>query len=249
MGCDVTATNSNIPAGAARRIDEESAMRGLEEMVKHNRGEIGISVNRDGTVASLVDETGVRVESSTVLALFAKYLEPKRIVVPVSASMVIDDVTGGDVIRSAANVRSVGEAMKNNDAEFGGLPSGMFMFPSLTYCPDGVFSAALLSKMAGESRLRDMIDSLPGYASDEAAVRYDGAPSEIAAKINERVSTLEYEGLNTTDGWRVEMDSGWYLIRFSNKEPVIRITAEARDKVYMNCLVDIAKDVVSGALK
>jgi len=249
MGCDVTAVNSHISQNVMHEKDAEGRMREFAEAVKRNKGEIGIAVNIDGTRASLVDETGVYVDSSIVLALFAKYLNPHRIVVPVDASMMIDDIVDGTVIRETKGARTVGKAMQENEAEFGGLTSGMFIFPSLTYCPDGVLSAALLSKMAGENRIRDMIDSLPEYASQELSFRYEGRPADIAKKIDERVSTLEYEKLITTDGWRVEMDSGWYLIRFSRKEPVIRVNAEARDKVYMNCLVDIAKDVVNYALK
>lgn len=252
MGCDVIAINSQPNGrmcGAQKGIDEAS-VRDLMDLVSRNKGEIGVAVSGDGSRISAVDETGEYIDPGTILALFAKHLEPKKIVLPVNASMMIDDLLNdGTVIRTAARDNAIGEAIMDNDAEFGGSPLGSFIFPGLTYGPDGVYAAALLSKMAGEGRLRDMIDELPKYEIEDDFIRFEGRQADIAKKIEEEVSSLEYKSIVDTDGWRVEMDSGWYLIRFSTTEPVIRITAEARDKMYMNCLMDIAKDVVNDALK
>jgi phosphoglucosamine mutase len=248
LGCDVMSMHSAV-SGDTRKNDPDSRIHDLQETVKRNRSEIGIAMNSDGTKTYLIDETGTRVDGGTVLAILVKYLAPKKVVVPINTSMMIDDIVRGEVVRVTAGVRATGEAVAGSNADLGGLPSGHFIFPELTYCPDGVFTAALLAKIAGENRLRDIIDSLPEYSSSETSVKYGGKAADISKRIDERVSALDYQRLNTTDGWRVEMDSGWYLIRFSAKEPVIRITAEARDKVYMNCLVDIAKDLVSQALK
>ena len=37
-----------------------------------------------------------------------------------------------------------------------------------------------------------------------------------------------YEDVTTTDGVRVETDTGWLLVRPSGTQPLIRVTAEAR---------------------
>lgn len=251
MGCDLIAINSQLDLRHRGHGNiGEGSLRDLISVVHRNAGEIGIAINGDGTRAAAVDESGRYLSGETLLAIFAEYLNPKRIVVPISASMMIDDLTECEVIRVPPGDPSLGESVMKHDADFGGSASGSFVFPKLTYCPDGIYSAALLAKIAGESRLNEMVDSLPQYYMDAAAVRFEGKENDVAKKISDRISGMDYQDLIDTDGWRVEMDGGWYLIRFSNNEEnVIRITAEARDEVYMISLMDIARDVVSSALK
>ena len=52
-----------------------------------------------------------------------------------------------------------------------------------------------------------------------------------------------------TDGWRVELESGWFLIRFSDNENGIEIKAEGTEKIYTAGLMEIAKDIVTSSIK
>jgi len=248
MGCDVITVNSETGRMNPKGI-EENDLRDLMTVTAGNTGGIGIAVNNDGTRMAAVDESGRYITPELLLALFVKYLEPKKLVVPVTTSMMIDDLSNCEIIRSGATDKSIGSTVKSNDADFGGSPLGSFFFPKLSLCPDAVYASALLSKIAGEGRLTDMIDELPEYHRNKDQIRYEGDPSEIAEKISESVRALEYEKLIEKDGWRVEMEFGWFLIRFSSKEPVIRFNAEARDKVYLVMLMDVAKGLIENALK
>ena len=248
MGCDVITVNSEMGRLNPKGI-EENDLRDLITVTEGNTGGIGIAVNNDGTRLAAVDESGRYITPELLLALFVKYLEPKKLVVPVTTSMMIDDLSNCEIIRSGATDKSVGSTMRGCDADFGGSPLGSFFFPKLSLCPDAVYASALLSKIAGEGRLTDMIDELPEYQRNKDHIRYDGDPSEIAEKISEKVRALEYEKLIEKDGWRVEMEFGWFLIRFSSKEQVIRFNAEARDKLYLVMLMDVAKGLIENALK
>jgi len=248
MGCDVITVNSEMGRLSPKGIGEND-LRDLITVTGGNTGGIGIAVNNDGTRIAAVDESGRYITPELLLALFVKYLEPKKLVVPVTTSMMIDDLSNCEIMRSGATDKSVGSAMKACDADFGGSPLGSFFFPKLSLCPDAVYASALLSKIAGEGRLTDMIDELPEYQRNNDQIRYEGDPSEIAGKISERVRTLEYEKLIEKDGWRVEMEFGWFLIRFSSKEQVIRFNAEARDKLYLVMLMDVAKGLIENSLK
>jgi Phosphomannomutase len=247
MGCDVVSVNST--GRLTSKGIEENDLKDLMTIAAGNTGGIGIAVNYDGTRISAVDESNRYIPPELLLALFVKYLEPKKLVVSVTTSMMIDDLSNCEIIRSGATDRSVGSAVGTNDADFGGSPLGSFFFPKLSLCPDAVYASALLSKIAGEGRLADMIDELPEYQRNKDQVRYDGDRQEISEKISESVNALEYEHLIEKDGWRVEMEFGWFLIRFSSKEPVIRFNAEARDKVYLVMLMDVAKGLIENALK
>jgi|GEM_PF-2164589 len=248
MGCDVVSVNSEMGRVNPKGI-EESDLRDLATITAGNTGGIGIAVNNDGTRIAAVDESNRYISPELLLALFVKYLEPKKLVVSVTTSMMIDDLSHCEIIRSGATDRSVGSAMKTSDADFGGSPLGSFFFPKLSLCPDAVYASALLSKIAEEGRLCEMIDALPEYYRNKDQIRYDGDRSEITERISERVRALEYENLIEKDGWRVEMEFGWFLVRFSSKEPVIRFNAEARDKVYLVMLMDVAKGLIENALR
>ena len=41
--------------------------------------------------------------------------------------------------------------------------------------------------------------------------------------------TERYTNANTIDGVRVTLEEGWFLIRASGTQPLVRIAAEARD--------------------
>jgi phosphoglucosamine mutase len=143
----------------------------------------------------------------------------------------------------------VSDALKKSGLKFGGEPSGTFIFADQTFCPDGVYGAAFLAKMAQEASLAEMVDEIPSYPMAQKVYLYDGDREQISAKLWTEISSLDYEQLISEDGWRAEFDSGWFLVRFSGTEPKIRVTAEARDITYMNCLMDIADSVLERCLR
>jgi len=251
MGCQVTALNCQIDGHFPGRMPEplEENLVDLINLVKSKKGAIGVAHDGDGDRVVAIDDRGRYISGDCLLALFADFLQPDGIVVPINASMVIDDLVKGKVHRTRVGDVFVSDALKKNNLSFGGEPSGTFIFADQTYCPDGVYGAAFLAKMAQEGSLADMVDALPSYPLAQKAYSYTGESSVISSKLWQEISGLDYEHLISVDGWRVEFESGWFLIRFSGTEPKIRITAEARDITYMNCLMDIATGLVERCLK
>jgi hypothetical protein len=45
------------------------------------------------------------------------------------------------------------------------------------------------------------------------------------------------------------MESGWFLIRLSEKDETVYITAEGKDKMYGASLMGIATDIVKSSVK
>lgn len=251
MGCRVTSLNCQIDGHFPGRMPEplEENLNDLISLVKSKKKAIGVAHDGDGDRVVAVDDRGRYVSGDRLLALFADFLKPDGIAVPINASMVIDDLVKGKIHRTKVGDVFVSDALKKNNLKFGGEPSGTFIFADQTYCPDGVYGAAFLAKMAEECSLADMIDALPSYPLAQRTYAYTGDASIISSKLWQELSGLDYERLISVDGWRVEFESGWFLIRFSGTEPKIRLTAEARDITYMNCLLDIATGVVERCLK
>lgn len=251
MGCKVKALNCQIDGHFPGRNPEplEENLVDLITLVRSKPGSIGIAHDGDGDRVMAIDDSGRYLEGDRLLALFADFLKPDGIVVPINASMVIDDLVKGEVHRTRVGDVFVSDALKKNGLRFGGEPSGTFIFADQTYCPDGVYGAAFLAKMAQESSLADLVDDIPCYPMSQKVYPYEGDRSQISNRLWTEISSLDYERLVSVDGWRAEFDSGWLLIRFSGTEPKIRVTAEARDLTYMNCLMDIADNVLERCLR
>jgi phosphoglucosamine mutase len=126
--------------------------------------------------------------------------------------------------------------------DFGGEPSGAWVFPSHSYCPDGPYAAALFCEIASSCNVAEEIDRMHTYPVLRDSIRY--ATREEA---NGMVTALGAE--KATDGLRVADEDGWYLIRASGTEPKVRITAEGRTTEVAKRLMEKGKDLLkSGKL-
>ena len=58
-----------------------------------------------------------------------------------------------------------------------------------------------------------------------------------------------YDEVTTLDGVRVDDDDGWFLVRASGTEPLVRVTAESRDAAVADRLYATARDAVDEAIE
>ncbi|MDR2866036.1 MAG: hypothetical protein LBV13_01320 [Methanomassiliicoccaceae archaeon] len=250
MGADVKAMNSNIGMPLSGRPTELG--RTNSDLIRHVRaspGSIGIAFDGSGSRISVVDESGRLLSGNTLITLIASHLKADSIAVPISTSMAVDEVVKGNVIRTRVGDNHLSEAMKKNGLPLGGEPSGTFIFGNSSFCPDGTHAAAVIAVIASEGSLRQAVDELPSYPVGNADIGIKGDKVDMAKRLDEKIASAGHGSLVTADGWRVGMPDGWYLIRISNFENKVRIVAEARDRVYMNCLMDIAKDIVMSCMR
>jgi phosphoglucosamine mutase len=165
------------------------------------------------------------------------------------ASMVLDDIVS-KVVRCRVGDVYVAEALKQSGLEFGGEPSGTYIFPQETFCPDGVYAGALLAKMASEQRLSDMLDALPSYPVKRTSHKFEHHQRPaVEAALAAASEGLDCDRLLTMDGYRAEYPDGWFLVRLSGTEPKLRVTVEARGREELERLANIAADLVGRCLR
>jgi len=71
---------------------------------------------------------------------------------------------------------------------------------------------------------------------------------EVAELIKKKLLE-KFEHVETIDGVRVDFDYGWFLIRPSNTEPLIRITSEGVSEREAEKLLKMAEEITLEAIK
>lgn len=231
MGCEVITLNSqpdgHFPGREPEPVDENLSL--LKNTVKAAGADLGIAHDGDADRMMAVDNRGRFVSGDKLLAFFAMREAKKAIAVPVDASRVIDDLLNGlKISRTKVGDVYVAEMLKKIQGEFGGEPSGAWIFPKVSYCPDGIFAAARLVEIVSkEGDFSKLLESIPEYPVKRGAFQCEDK-KEAMVKI---ASELEKLGvINTLDGIRVDLEDGWILVRPSGTEPKIRITVESKNR-------------------
>jgi len=232
MGCDVVALNAQADGHFPGRDPEptEENLRLLMSTVPAAKADLGIAHDGDGDRMVAVDHEGRFVGGDALLALFAKREVRRGLVVPVDASMVLEDLLPKATIwRTRVGDVYVAAELKRRGADFGGEPSGTWIFPKASYCPDGVYAAARLVSLVAENPLASLVRGVPRYPVIRGAIGYDASKRRaIEARLASVMRSLASD-VTTVDGWRLQFDDGWALVRFSGTEPKIRVLAESRD--------------------
>jgi phosphoglucosamine mutase len=167
---------------------------------------------------------------------------------PLNTSLLVDDVVaarGGSVERTRVGDVYIAETATDPDVVFGGEPSGAWIWPDETLCPDGPLAAVkLVELVARRGSLGDLTSDYGGYTLRRETVETDHKESTME-RVKARV-TAEFDQVQTMDGVRVALDDGWFLIRASGTQPLVRITAEARTPARADELLARASDILTG---
>jgi len=245
LGCEVVTLNC-YPSGFFPRAIEptESNLDDLMRATVEFGADLGIAHDGDGDRMMAVDERGRFIPGDKLLALFAQEVGAKRVVTTIDASMTIDEM-GFRVTRTRVGDNYVSEGLKKGGG-FGGEPSGSWVFPNISLCPDGIYAAAKLVVIASRQKLSQLVDDIPRYPLLRGNVGGEGL---MMPKLEQQLQAMEPLSVSNTDGMRVNFEDGWLLIRASGTEPKIRVTAEARSEARVRQLYDDGIRVVKTCME
>jgi phosphoglucosamine mutase len=227
MGCEVDPLYC-YPSGIFPRDAEpiETNLSDLMRTVKETEADLGIAHDGDADRMMAVDDLGRFISGDKLLALLAQASGAKRIVTTVDASMSIEKIYP-EVIRTKVGDPYVSEELKNGGG-FGGEPSGAWVFPQVSLCPDGIYAAAQITAIANRQKLSKLIDSIPSYSVIRGSIASNG--TKMAVLKQKLLAELNPTSSDTVDGIKLNFKDGWLLIRPSGTEPKIRLTAEAENE-------------------
>ncbi|MBI2979697.1 MAG: phosphoglucosamine mutase [Chloroflexi bacterium] len=234
LGCEVVTLNCHPSGFFPRPIEPTEANLGdLIEATSELGADLGIAHDGDADRMMAVDDKGRFISGDKLLLLFAQQAEAKSIVTTIDASMVVDEI-GFSVTRTRVGDIYVSEELKRG-GDFGGEPSGAWVFPDSSLCPDGIYAAAQLTAIAGRQKLSRLVDRIPCYPILRGSIINEGM---AVANLAEQLMALKPLSVSEVDGIKLNFADGWLLVRASGTEPKIRITAEARSEARAHQLYD-----------
>jgi phosphoglucosamine mutase len=251
LGCSVETLNGQPDGSFPGRPSEpnEDTLGTLMTVVERTDADLGIAHDGDADRMMAVDETGAFVPKDALLALFAREAagDGERVAAPVDTSLAVDDAlaaVGASLTRTQVGDVYVAERATESDVTFGGEPSGAWIWPEETLCPDGPLAACKLVELVSTSgplsALADEIEQYPIRRTSIEVADKSAVMAGVTAAVEER-----YDDIDTLDGVRGGTDTGWFLLRASGTESVIRVTAEAREESETDAIFETATALVN----
>jgi phosphoglucosamine mutase len=250
LGCEVETLNAQPDGRFPGRPSEPTAetCESLRRHVSAGDADLGIAHDGDADRMMAVAEDGTFVSGDVLLALFAtREVSPgDRVAAPVDTSLAVDDALAerdASVTHTRVGDVFVAERLSEPGAVFGGEPSGAWIWPGETLCPDGPLAAVKLVELVSrDGPLSELVAAIDTYPIRRANLEVENRRG-LMNQVSEYVAR-EYDDVSTVDGVRVGFEDGWILIRASGTQPLVRLTAEARDADRADELLARARNVV-----
>ncbi|QQS20166.1 phosphomannomutase/phosphoglucomutase [Candidatus Saccharibacteria bacterium] len=227
-------------------------LKDLQATVRDTGCYLGVAFDGDGDRMAMIDEAGRPVSGSEMMSLLAtKYVatpSPSFVYEVRTSRTVVKrlETNGFTSVRSKAGRSNIGEVMRENNAIFGGETTGHFFFKDYWSNDSGMLSmlVALEQIFTQDGALSEMVFTSHTTNPMIPETNFEvAAPKAMLQKVSDAFAGHEQDWL---DGLSVTLPNGWFNLRASNTEPVMRLNAEANDEASLNSLVDQLKKLVQG---
>ena len=252
LGANAIAMNCKTDGDFYRDPEPRAAHLGdLAERVRDEKADIGFALDPDADRLALVDDQGVAISEEYTLALAIDHvLETQRggpVVVNLSTSALIDWVAGRhsvEVLRTAVGEAHVVDAMLGANAPIGGEGNGGVIYPDLHPGRDGMLGMALILQLLAsrDTTISQQVGEYPSFHMAKTKVEMDGEFS--VSRISGLIEALRPARIDTQDGVKAVFENGWFHIRVSNTEGIVRIMAESMTEERTDVLLNSAREVL-----
>jgi phosphomannomutase len=217
---------------------------GLRELVQRG-SDVLLITDGDADRLGLGDEKGCFIDQLRVFGLLAFYFlevrqERGAIVKTLSTTHMLNklgQLYNVPVHETGVGFKYVAPKMIESNAMIGGEESGGYAFRGHVPERDGILAGLFVLDMLRrlDKKPTEVIDLLfekvGVHYYDRIDTRFSGNRQErekfIVDAKPDTIGSLRVKSLNTTDGYKFELeDGGFLLIRFSGTEPIIRVYTE-----------------------
>ncbi|MBS7656758.1 phosphomannomutase/phosphoglucomutase [Candidatus Bathyarchaeota archaeon] len=260
-GLNVTAINAEPDGSFPSHSPEpsEETLVDVKSLVLRQKADFGVGYDADGDRAVFVDDKGRMVSSTVIFIMLADHYLKKNpgaaVVYEVSCSLAVEETiraNGGKPILSQVGHTYIVDKILKEKAVFGGETSGHFYFMDVYGFDDAIFTSLKVAEVLSKKgiKLSDIADSTPEYP--RIPIKNYVCSEEKKFLVVKRLAKEFIEaGFETVtlDGVKVIEDEGWFLIRPSNTQPLVRLTVEAKTQDALQRLVGFAENKINKAIK
>ena len=247
--------DGTFPNHEANPIDPEN-LRYLQKRVLEVGADIGLAFDGDADRCFVVDEKGGIVDPSTLTALIATRELAKvpgsTIIHNLITSRAVPEIVienGGTAVRTRVGHSFIKATMAETGAIFGGEHSGHFYFRDFWKADSGMLAAmhalAALGETSESTTLSELLKPYLRYVmSGEINTKVSDAKTVVAniksAFVDRAIEVDELDGLT------ISLESGWFNVRASNTEPLLRLNVEASSESEMVAIRDSVLSMMVG---
>ena len=254
LGCEVTTVFTGTDCGFERAPEPIAKNLGeLSRLVKENKCDVGFALDPDADRLAILNNRGEALGEQYSLVLAVAHVLDKtkkhaNVVVNLATTKAVEDIAlkaGADIFYSKIGEINVTSEMIAKKATIGGEGgSGGVIWPAVHPCRDGFTGMAIILEMMAtrSESIESIVKSMPKYFTVNKKISCSGsrASQKVIRELREKYISQKP---NTIDGIRIDWDDRWVLVRPSNTEPVIRITAEAKtEKIAEDLAAEFAEE-------
>jgi len=252
LGADVSAIHVSADGHFPRPAEPIPENLGaLAEAVRAEGADVGFAQDMDGDRLAVVDETGRPIGEELTLILAAEGVLARDggpLVTNVATTDAVDALAarhGTVVHRTRVGEANVAEGMRAHAAPIGGEGNGGVIYPRVNFARDSLVAMALVLH-----RLDDADEPVSVLARTweryQVVKRQRHCPAEQVRHVMRRArEAWSDRNPDLRDGVKVRLEEGWFILRGSNTEPIVRVIAEAATALAAAALADRVMDDVS----
>jgi len=228
--------DGTFPAGVPNPLLVENRISTQEAVIEHD-ADFGIAWDGDFDRCFMFDEKGEFIEGYYIVGLLAqqflsRYPGEKIIHDPRltwNTQAVVTD-HGGTPIESKTGHAFIKQAMREEDAIYGGEMSAHHYFRSFAYCDSGMIPWLLLAELLGRtgtslsSLLEERMAAFPASGEINRTLKN---PEQVLKSIEKHYAEHASE-VAFIDGLSMDFSDWRFNLRLSNTEPLVRLNVESR---------------------
>jgi len=248
VGCDVITIN-----------EDEKSSRGpdptadtLKDLISNTENrDVGFAFDLDGDRLVIVingkkKNPDVTLGMGVVKALELGY---KNFVLSQDTSISVEKYikqNGGTVFRSKVGEANVTEKMIETKSQVGGEgSSGGFILSDFNYCRDGILTSGLIASIIKKDKFTDVLNFMEKYQIIRDKVGYNSEHHDSILKALYGKMKEKFGDVETLDGLKAIIDEdSWALVRKSNTENAIRVSAESNNLEKVRSIHQEIKDLI-----
>jgi len=235
LGCKVTTLFGDVRRAFERAGEPlPENLSALSRQVCREKADMGFAVDPDADRLAIVDENGRPLGEERTVTLAAYHVLQRQrtpVVVNLSTTRAIDDVgqiCGVRICRTRVGEAYVVEGMRRHRAAIGGEGNGGVIWPKIVSSRDSCSAVGLLLEALAEA---DEPVSVYNRRVPDYVVLKKRLPTErsrlrgVFSRLERRFGRMGR--IWRADGLRIDLPRGWFHLRPSGTEPIVRLFVEA----------------------